>query len=155
MCAGTLSKATTYPQAGWPAALVSADSVGRQGGKRIADDMLPIKKRRRKSNILSGDSLKNLGMVSGLVVTLYQGWQAGRKATAADDRAGAAAAYAVNAGEQRDTLAARVRSLEARLVKLERRPRLKDKAYGPEPAPDWYEPKPSRGWLSRLLGHND
>lgn len=120
--------------------------------------------------VLSGDSLKNVGMVAGLVVTLWQGWQAGRKAEHADDRAGSAQAFAATSAIRRshrtDSLVVAVGALAARVAVLERREKSRIaaersrrrgdtlSAYGPELPPEWYQPKERRGWLSRLLGNS-
>ena len=106
---------------------------------------------KRRVAFLSGDSLKSISMAAGLVVTLYQGWAAGRRAEGADARAGAVAAYAVNVAGQRDSLAVRVGNLERAVGRLRviarRNPgRI---TYGPEPAPADYRPE-SRGILWHL-----
>jgi hypothetical protein len=115
--------------------------------------------------ILSGDSLKSVGMVSGLVVTLWQGWDAGRKARQADSRAGQVQAYAVTSSVQRsrrlDSLSAvveeqelEIAALARRLTVMERKRRIEAtaKVYGPEPAPEWYAQPERRGFFSRLFG---
>ena len=89
-------------------------------------------------------------MVAGLLGTLWQGWQASRKAQTADDRAGAVASYAESGQERIDALAGEVARLRAAVAKLERRARPPGRVFGPEPMPPGYRPPESRGLLWKL-----
>ena len=122
-------------------------------------------KRKHRPPLFSGDGLRAAGAAAGklvgilgLVGSLWQGWQAGRKAEGADARAGAVAAYAVNVGAERDTLAGRMAWLSKRVARLEKRvSSLQRKTipgeavvYGPEEAPAGYKPE-SHGLLWHAL----
>ena len=111
--------------------------------------MVP-KRRKSRTGLLSADSLKSLGMVAGLVGTLWQGWQASHKAQAADDRAGAVASYAVSGQERLDSLAGEVARLRADVATLKRRARPNGRVFGPEVMPPGYRPPESRGLLWKL-----
>lgn len=137
------------------------------------------RKRRGRLGFLTGDGLKNLGMVAGILVTLWQGFAAGRKADSAEERARAAdrrskaareataAVAALAAGEAGSDSAlaekledaiARIGRLEGALLVMNRRmtaaarPQMGARI-GPEPAPAWYKPE-RRGLLSRLFGNS-
>lgn len=112
--------------------------------------------RKRKVSLLSGDSLKNLGVAAGLIVTLWQGFQSGRKADAAGESATAAAAYAGSLGDVHSATEAR---LMARVDALERRVRLLQRGvtvpnevtlYGPQTKPPGWKPQ-SHGMLWKML----
>jgi hypothetical protein len=118
--------------------------------------MVP-RRRKPKPVLLSGDGLKAAGLaagklvgVFGLVGSLFQGWQAGRKAQGADDRAGAVASYALTGQERLDSLGSEVRRLKASVAKLERRARPQGRVFGPEVMPPGYRPPESRGLLWKL-----
>lgn len=113
---------------------------------------------RRKRRRLSPNTIGKAVAVATLAGSLWQGWQAGRQAGAAQREAegahGAAravAALATSGAEADVALADRVALLEREVRRLKRlRPAPPDVVYGPEEAPAWYKPPESRGLLWHL-----
>lgn len=116
--------------------------------------------------MVSADRLGKLVAVATLAGSLWQGWQAGQRATAAQREAEGArgdsravAALATSGAEADVALADRVALLEREVQRLKRlRPTPPDVVYGPEVPPAWYQIKPeSRGllWHLKNLGRKD
>lgn len=125
-------------------------------------------RRKRRAKVFSSDSLKSAGLAAGklvgllgLIGSLLQGWQAGRKASeakaesvAATSEANTARVYAgASAGRWRgrvDSLVNEVARLKADVAAIKRaRPYVSRPEFGPEPAPPDYRPE-SHGLLWKL-----